>query len=183
MTSRASRRRPRGFTLIEVMVVMTIAAVMLGIGMPALQELLVDQRVRGAASDLMSDITFARAKAIENSRRVYIQRTGTDWKDGWRVFVDLNGNNSFDANEILLTNIGLEGRLRVCSTVAELATNIIFRPDGRIVRTTAGATTDGIYVVDELGDADIVNNKMRALLFTVSGRVTNVKMNAIAPPC
>jgi len=165
------------------MVVMAIMAVMLGIGMPALQELLVDQRVRSAASDIMTDITFARAKAIENSRRVYIQRTGTDWKDGWRIFVDLNGNGTVDAGEQLQTSLGVEGRLRVCSTVAELGTNIIFRPDGRIVRTTAGATTDGLYIVDDLGDAVIANNKMRALLFTISGRVTNVRMNASAPPC
>ena len=82
-----------------------------------------------------------------------------------------------------MLNQGLPGRLRICSNVADFATNLIFRPDGRVVRTIAATANDGLYIVDEMGDADVTNNKTRGLLFGTSGRVTIMKFNAIAPPC
>ena len=56
-----------------------------------LSEFVADQRVRTVASDIVGEIAFARAKAIEQSRRVYIERTGgAQWNNGWRIYVDLN---------------------------------------------------------------------------------------------
>ncbi|MCE9642508.1 MAG: type II secretion system protein GspH, partial [Betaproteobacteria bacterium] len=54
--------------MIEVMVVVTIIAIMLVIGVPAMSEFVADQRVRTVASDVTADIALARAKAIELSR-------------------------------------------------------------------------------------------------------------------
>ena len=175
----------RGFTLIELMIVVTIAAILITIGVPALGEFMADQRVRTAASDIAAEIAFARAKAIENSRRAYIERTGALWRNGWRVYVDLNNNGGFDADEELKRFDGFPatGTMYVCSTVADFATNVIFRPDGRVVRTVAAAATDGIYVVDTMGGGPVAKNKIRGLLFGLSGRVTVVKMNGMAAPC
>lgn len=175
----------RGFTLIELMVVLLIAAILVLVGAPELSDFLADQRVRTTTSDLVSEIAFARAKAIEQSRRVYLNRTGASWSNGWRVYVDLNNSTTFDAGEELKRFDGFSttGTMYVCSTVADFATNVIFRPDGRVVRATAVGANDGLYVVDTRGDGVLANNKIRALLFGASGRVTVVKMNGVAPPC
>lgn len=175
--------RRRGFTLIEMLVVIAIAGILLTIGLPNLRDFLADQRVRTATSDIMSEMALARARAIQDSRRVYFQRTGTDWKDGWRIFVDQNNSGTYDAGEEIKISQGLPGRLRICATTADFATTLIFRPDGRVVRDTVVGANDGLYVVDDIGDADVTNNKIRGLLFGTSGRVTNVKFNAVAPPC
>jgi len=58
------------------MVVVTIIALMLVIGVPAMSEFVADQRVRTVASDITADIALARAKAIELSRRVYLEKLG-----------------------------------------------------------------------------------------------------------
>jgi prepilin-type N-terminal cleavage/methylation domain-containing protein len=182
----------RGFTLIELMIVVTIAAILITIGAPALGEFMADQRVRTAASDIAAEIAFARAKAIENSRRAFIERTGALWRNGWRVYVDLNNNGTpllsgFDAGEELKRFDGFPatGTMYVCSTVADFALNVILRPDGRVVRSAASVATatDGIYVVDTMGGGPVAKNKIRQLLFGLSGRVTVVKLNGTAAPC
>ena len=144
-----------------------------------------DQRVRTAASDIAAEIAFARAKAIENSRRAYIARTGALWRNGWRVYVDLNNNGSYDANEELKRFDGFPatGTMYVCSTATDFATNVVFRPDGRVVRTAATVAADGIYVVDTMGGGPVARNKIRGLLFGLSGRVTVVKLNGTVAPC
>jgi len=173
-----------GFTLIELIIVMMIAAILVVVGIPQISEFVADQRVRTVASDIAAEIAFARAKAIEQSRRVYIARTGTAWANGWRVFVDLNNNGAFDAGEELKVFDGFPaGNMYVCALPAggDFITNVIFRPDGRIVRTAAAGANDGVYVVDTMGDAVLANNKVRGLLFGVSGRVNVVRMNGTLP--
>src|SRR4051812_29594780 len=86
-----------GFTLIEVLVVVTIIALMLVIGVPAMGEFVADQRVRTVASDITSEIALARAKSIETSHRVYIQKMGVLWNNGWRIYADMNDNAAYDA--------------------------------------------------------------------------------------
>jgi type IV fimbrial biogenesis protein FimT len=178
-------RRAAGFTLIELMIVVGIAAVIMLLGAPNLALFMAEQRVRTAASDMMAEIALARAKAVETSRRVYFERTSAQWKDGWRIYVDNNSNGTYDAgtDEQIAINLGLEGRIQICSPTGDFATNLIFRPDGRVVRVGAAAATDGIYILDNMGDADVSNNRVRALLFGPSGRVTSIKMNSVATPC
>ncbi len=185
MTHRSGPPRARGFTLIEMLFVVAIAAILLAIGVPELREFVADQRVRTVASDLAQEFAYARAQAIQDSRRVYIERTNPLWKDGWRIYVDRNSNGSYDAGEEIKINLGLSGspNLRVCSTAGDFATNVILRPDGRIVRVSAPASSDGIYVVDDLGDGDPLNNKIRGLMFGTTGRITIVNFNKTIPPC
>lgn len=185
VTSTMRRRHSaRGFTLIELMTVLVIAAIVITIGLPDMREFVADQRVRTVTSDIIAEISFARAKAIEHSRRVYIQRTGAGWNNGWRIYVDLNNSTTYDAGEELKVFDGFPpGNMYVCSTVGDFAANVIFRPDGRVVRTTAPGATDGIFVVDLMADGVLANNKIRGVLFGVSGRATMVRMNGAAAPC
>ena len=186
-TAVPERLAARGFTLIELMFVVAIAAIFMTLGVPQMTEFVADQRVRTATSDIAGEIAFARAKAIEASRRVYIEKLGASWNNGWRVYADLDNNGAYTAGanppEELKRFDGLPpGRMYVCSPVADFATNLIFRPDGRIIRTSAAAATDGIYVVDPMNGPQ-AKYKIRGLLFGVSGRVTVVTMNGQAKPC
>lgn len=174
-----------GFTLIELMIVLTIAGILMVVGIPMLTDFVADQRVRTVASDINSEIAFARAKAIEASRRVYIQRTGANWNNGWRIYIDNNNNAAFDAGdeEVKVFNGFPPGNVYVCSNVADFAAQVAFRPDGRVVRTVAAGANDGIYIVDTRADVDPSNNKVRGLLFGVSGRAAAVNLKGTVPPC
>ncbi len=181
------RARVRGFTLIEIMVVVTIIALMLVIGVPAMSEFVADQRVRTVASDITSEIALARAKAIETSRRVYMQKLGVNWNNGWRLYADINDNATYDAGvdlELKRFDGFTTGTIYVCtSPVGAFTTQIVFRPDGRVMRTGAVTASDGIYVVDTMGDGNPTNDKIRGVIFGFSGRTTVIKLNGQALPC
>ena len=186
----------RGFTLIELMITVLIAAILVLVGAPALGEFVADQRVRSVSSDIVADIAFARVKAIEESRRVFIERTGATWSNGWRIYVDQSNppDNVYQVGvdvELKVFDGFAPGSMYVCSNVADFATDVSFRPDGRVWRSGAAAANDGIYIVDSMGDGVPATNtvgkvplyKIRGLLFGTSGRVTVVRLNGVAAPC
>lgn len=78
--------RPQsGFTLIELIVVLTIAAVMMGIGVPAFREFTATQKVKGAAFDFAAALLLARSEAIKRNSTATVARSGGSWNEGWSV--------------------------------------------------------------------------------------------------
>ena len=80
--------RSRGFTLIELMVVISIMAVLLGIGVPSFKSFIAGQRVKTAAGDFSLALVFARSEAIKRNADVTVTAASsgaTGWQDGWTV--------------------------------------------------------------------------------------------------
>ena len=56
--------RQRGFTLIELMVVLAVAAVLLSVGVPSFFESTTRARLEGAVNELAIDLQYARSEAV-----------------------------------------------------------------------------------------------------------------------
>ena len=54
-------RKSRGFTLPELMIVVTVMAVMLAIGVPSFAEFIRNQRVKTASFEVFASLVFARS--------------------------------------------------------------------------------------------------------------------------
>ncbi|HVE50172.1 MAG TPA: GspH/FimT family protein [Casimicrobiaceae bacterium] len=79
----------RGFTLVEMAVVMVVVALLAAVATPSLVEVLVNQRLRAAGSDLVSSLYLARSEAIKRNANVTVQpATGAGWVEGWVVLAD-----------------------------------------------------------------------------------------------
>jgi type IV fimbrial biogenesis protein FimT len=89
--SKPPRRPHRGFTLIEMVIVVTIVAILAALTGPAFRDFVVRQRIRTAGYDLMADLTFARSEAIKRNSSVTITRDGSNWTGGWTI-TDSGGN-------------------------------------------------------------------------------------------
>lgn len=81
-------RAQRGFTIIEMIIVLAIMAVIATLAAPSMRSLLTTQSVKALSYDLVGDLTFARAEAISRSTNVALTvNNGTDYMSGWSVTV------------------------------------------------------------------------------------------------
>lgn len=109
----------RGFTLIELMVVVAIIAILAALAAPSLSGLIANASVARAVNSFMADARYARGEAMRRGKNVVMCRTNTPtaaapacsigdglavggWMEGWVVFVDNDGNDSFSAGDAIL---------------------------------------------------------------------------------
>jgi len=89
---------PRGFTLIELLVVVAMVAILLSLAAPSFNATRLNQKLASSANDLYASLLQARNEALVQNRRVTVAPiTAGDWKPGWRIYVDMNNNGSFDS--------------------------------------------------------------------------------------
>jgi type IV fimbrial biogenesis protein FimT len=91
MRSATRARRARGFTLIEMMVVIAIVAILAAVAAPNMSAMIKRQRVKTAAFDVFASLTFARSEAIKRNTTVTITPAAGDWSRGWQI-TDANNN-------------------------------------------------------------------------------------------
>lgn len=87
----------KGFTVIELMIVVGVIGILLAVGLPGLQDTIARMSVNSQAKSLVASLNFARSEAIKRGTLVSVcaSANGTDcaadaWSDGWIVFVDAN---------------------------------------------------------------------------------------------
>lgn len=80
-------RRMGGFTLIELIIVLMLAALVLGLALPAFSDLVLAQRVKSASFTLGSAAVFARSEAIKRNQDVAINAAAGGWQNGWTIAV------------------------------------------------------------------------------------------------
>ena len=89
-----------GFTLIELIVTMTILAILLAIGVPSYQSITTSMRMSGEIDSLMGDLKFARSEAVKRGLNVSAcptagtpcGSTGTNWSSGWIIYDPASAN-------------------------------------------------------------------------------------------
>jgi type IV fimbrial biogenesis protein FimT len=101
----------RGFTLTELMVAVSVAAVLLGLGVPAFRQTLISNRLTASANEFMAALNYARSEAIRRGVPVALCKSssgtscdtgGNKWEIGWMAFVDANKNKKWDSGEDIL---------------------------------------------------------------------------------
>lgn len=77
-------KRQAGFSLVELMTVVAILIILAGVGVPAMTQLVVNQRIKTTSSDLFASILRARSEAIKRNTDVSMNPT-TSWSAGWTI--------------------------------------------------------------------------------------------------
>jgi type IV fimbrial biogenesis protein FimT len=92
-----------GFTLMELLMTIAIAAIVATIGIPSFQYVTNSNRVAGEVNGLLADLQFARGEAIKEGQPVTVcmskggttcDTTGNAWNSGWIVYSNPNGTGA-----------------------------------------------------------------------------------------
>lgn len=75
----------RGFSMVELMVVVAIVAVLASVAAPSFRSLIADQRVKAAAGELHASLTLARSEAMKRSASVTLAPKSSSWVNGWQI--------------------------------------------------------------------------------------------------
>lgn len=81
-----SGTKGRGFTLIELMITIFVAAILAVIAIPSFKGVISRTNLRGANNDLATAMHYARTEAITRGSRVAVAASSSGaWADGWTV--------------------------------------------------------------------------------------------------
>lgn len=81
----------QGFTLVELIVAISIAAILLAIAVPSYSSSQLNSQLRVSANDLIGSINLARSEAIKRGTTVTLcasadgESCGGEWHEGWLV--------------------------------------------------------------------------------------------------
>lgn len=153
-----------GFTLIEMIVVVTIVAVLMALAAPALSNFVLNGRVRQASSDIWSSLSLARSEALRRNTNVSVVPGGTDWRNGWQVQaggevirVHDAVSSSLDALTIGTLAYGRDGRLTTTST--EYVFEVAVAGNAGVIKRCVYVRASGLPViqVDNNRDGNCAN--------------------------
>lgn len=78
-------RNSLGFTLVELLITLSVLALVLSIAVPSFSSFLTGQRIKSTAFDFEATLLLARSEAIKRSGNVDIDATNSAWSNGWQV--------------------------------------------------------------------------------------------------
>ncbi len=156
-----------GFTLIELMVVITVVSVLTMVAVPSFTQMIANNRVRSAASTLQAALLKGRSEALKRNCPVLVRpRQGSNWATGMQVVATSASCAGVPAPEVVLQEDALSALL--VEAVPGSATSVTYLQSGRV---------DGAGPAFYLRDLRAVA-KRRCVLVELSGLTRVVEAGA-----
>jgi type IV fimbrial biogenesis protein FimT len=160
----------RGFTLLEMIIVLSVVAILLSWGMPSITQSLQNNQVAAQSNELVSMMHFAKSESLRRNADVPILLGSS--ADGWSAIVE-------DPAELADVVGCVPGQLRCVSNTGVVltaaVTQVVFNNRGYIRKAADPWTPETMYVQHSRCAG---NNQRRRIDITPTGQIS-----ACSLPC
>lgn len=169
----------RGLTLIELLVAVAVLATLLGIGVPAFDTFVQNNRMDSVTNRVIASLNYARSEASSRASVITLERKGgtaNDWSQGWEIYTDANpgGNSTRVGGDTLLRDIGAMGNAVTVNSNGVGNPWISYRANGML---NEGGNAVTIAICDDRGAAS-----GRDITVNLAGRPSLVTPSADCTP-
>lgn len=132
--------RQRGFTLVEMMITVAIAAILLSVAMPSFRAFIIQNQLATQANELVADLALVRSEALKRGAKVSICTstngnacTASSWTAGRMIFTDAGDPGELDGSDTVIRVSGaLAEGLTLTASPAAIANYIQYSPTGEV---------------------------------------------------
>lgn len=180
-----------GFTLIELMTVVSIIAILMMVAAPSLRDAMLGARMTAMVNDTMADLNVARSEAVKRNATVTLCPSangstcnGTNWAQGWIVFSEVspaNGVRAVGTEALVKRTPAIENTnpnaLSVLAGAAPVA-NISYGPSGAV---TTGALIQFTFCDARAATDTVTAPAGRTITINMTGRPAYARFKCPAP--
>lgn len=169
MRSKLTSSREDGYTLMELLTTLAVAAIVMTAAVPGLRAFVQNNRIAAQTNELVASLVLARSEAVTRGVAATVCASSdgascsgaTDWAGGWLLFADVaapTGELDAGTDVLLRAYPGLEGGAALTASTASLT----YRADGFLDSAAAASF--------ELRIAGCTGNEARDVGVGLSGR-------------
>jgi type IV fimbrial biogenesis protein FimT len=180
--------KSKGFTMMELLIVIMIVGILASVGTSSFKYVTTSNRISGEINGLLGDMQFARSQAVKTGSFVTVcpSTNGTScagnstWTNGWIVFLDLNGNGTVDAPDLVIRTQPSISPDTMASSAASFK-YIVFNREG--YASISGLAVTGVtgYQTIILDSSPVNAQWRRCLAISAVGAMTAEKSGATTP--
>jgi type IV fimbrial biogenesis protein FimT len=176
-----------GFTLVELIIVVALAAIVMTLAVPSYQSLVANNRITSHTNELVMAIQMARSEAVKRNVRVILCRSANPgaatptcggsantWTTGWLLFASGDGNDTYQAAVDTLIRVGDAARTGIqIRTNGTSDNNLQINANGT---TNEGGGTAAFAICDDRdSDGDFDEQWGRQIQVSPSGHVRLIR--------
>lgn len=182
-------KKVSGFTLLELMIVLSIVGILLTVGIPAIGDLVKRNRMVSATNELVSALAIIRSEAIKLNQKVTICKSSNgsscnaalDWEDGWIIFSDSNGDRVINGADRLLRIVDNFNDTKLAIRAkdsANLSINDLTFTSRGLPKKANGELRSGTFSVCIFDNSNNLLDS-RAVILSPSGRVRSSESSGV----